>query len=127
MAPPSINVIAWGNHCGTGPVQAGRAVDGVTLSAAQLGNAEVIYDVPVTMGLPQRAAVIAEATAVQESHLVNLPGGTSDSLWLFQQRPSQGWGTPEQVRALPLTVAAQDVQGSSYPMYAAGTVNLHAP
>jgi cell wall-associated NlpC family hydrolase len=121
--------------CGTGPVQAGVAVDGVTLDPGQLSDALVIYDVSATMGLPQRAAVIAEATAMQESRLINLPNGTSDSLGLFQQRPSQGWGTPAQImqpvyastrfyealvdvpgwQTLPLTVAAQAVQGSATP------------
>ena len=121
--------------CGTGPVQAGVAASGVTLDPAQVGDARVIYDVSVTMGLPQRAAVIGEATAMQESRLINLPYGTSDSLGLFQQRPSQGWGTPAQImqpvyastrfyqalagvpgwQSLPLTVAAQAVQGSAAP------------
>jgi len=121
--------------CGTSPVQAGQAVDGVTLDPAQMSDARVIYDVSVTLGLPQRAAVIAEATAMQESRLINLPYGTSDSLGLFQQRPSQGWGTPAQImqpvyastrfyealasvpgwQSLPLTVAAQAVQGSATP------------
>ena len=121
--------------CGTSLVQAGQPVDGVTLGPGQLSNARIIYDVSVTMGLPQRAAVIAEATAMQESGLVNLPDGTSDSLGLFQQRPSQGWGGPAQImqpvyaatrfyevladipgwQSLPLTVAAQAVQGSATP------------
>ena len=83
--------------CGTSPVQVGQPVDGITLGPGQLSNARIIYDVSVTMRLPQRAAVIAEATAMQESGLVNLPDGTSDSLGLFQQRPSQGWGTPAQI------------------------------
>jgi cell wall-associated NlpC family hydrolase len=121
--------------CGTGPVQAGRPADGVTLDPAQLGNAEVIYDVSAALGMPQRAAVIAEATALQESSLVDLTGGTSDSLGLFQQRPSQGWGTPAQImqpiyaatrfyqalaavpgwQTLPLADAAQAVQRSAAP------------
>lgn len=121
--------------CGSGPVSAGRAGNVTNLDASQLGNAQVIYDVSASMGLPQRAAVIAEATAMQESRLVNLPGGTSDSLGLFQQRPSQGWGPAAEVmqpayaatqfydslvrvpgwQTLPLTVAAQDVQHSSHP------------
>jgi cell wall-associated NlpC family hydrolase len=121
--------------CGTSPVQAGQPVDGITLGPGQLGNARIIYDVSVTMGLPQQAAVIAEATAMQESGLVNLPDGTSDSLGLFQQRPSQGWGTRAQImqpvyaatrfyqalagipgwQSLPLTVAAQAVQRSATP------------
>ena len=49
-------------------------------------------------GLPDRAVVIALATAQQESGLRNLDYGDRDSLGLFQQRPSQGWGTPEQVQ-----------------------------
>jgi cell wall-associated NlpC family hydrolase len=121
--------------CGTSPVQAGQPVDGITLDPGQLSNARIIYDVSVTMGLPQQAAVIAEATAMQESGLVNLPDGTSDSLGLFQQRPSQGWGTPAQImqpvyaatrfyealtgvpgwQSLALTAAAQAVQGSAAP------------
>lgn len=121
--------------CGTTLVQPGRAVDGVTLDPAQLSDALIIYDVSVTMDLPQQAAVIAEATAMQESSLINRPDGTSDSLGLFQQRPSQGWGIPAQImqpvyattrfyealvnvpgwQSLPLTVAAQAVQGSATP------------
>jgi cell wall-associated NlpC family hydrolase len=121
--------------CAGPPVQAGRSVGGVTLDPAQMSNAQVIYDVSATMGLPQYAAIVAEATAMQESGLVNLPYGTSDSLGLFQQRPSQGWGTPAEImqpvyastkfyqalvrvpgwQSLPLTVAAQAVQGSAYP------------
>jgi hypothetical protein len=100
-----------------------------------MSDARVIYDVSVTMGLPQRAAVIAEATAMQESRLVNLPNGTSDGLGLFQQRPSHGWDTPAQImrpvyasmrfyealvnvpgwQSLPLTVAAQAAQDSANP------------
>ena len=85
--------------------------------------------------MPQRAAVIAIATAMQESRLRNLPYGDADSLGLFQERPSQGWGSPAEIlnpvyaasafyerlvqvtgwQALPLTVAAQDVQHSTDP------------
>jgi hypothetical protein len=116
-------------------VQAGRAVDGVTLDSTQVGDAQVIYDVSVSMQLPHRAAVIAIATSMQESSLLNEPYGTSDSLGLFQQRPSQGWGTTTQImdpiyastkflqtlalvpgwQGLPLTIIAQEVQGSGYP------------
>jgi hypothetical protein len=117
------------------PVQAGKAVDGVTLNATQLDDAHVIYIVSLGMQLPDRAAVIAIATSMQESSLINKPYGTSDSLGLFQQRPSQGWGTPTQImdpvyastrflaalavvpgwQRIPLTVIAQEVQGSGYP------------
>lgn len=108
---------------------------GVTLDAAQLDNARIIVGVAAQLRLPARAAVIAVATAQQESGLRNLAYGDRDSLGLFQQRPSAGWGTPEQIldpihaatqfynhliaipgwAALPLTVAAQAVQRSAYP------------
>jgi cell wall-associated NlpC family hydrolase len=104
-------------------------------NSAQKANAQIIYDVALSMSLPQQAAIIAIATAMQESRLQNLPYGDADSLGLFQQRPSQGWGTPAQImnpvhaatafynalaaipgwQHLPLTVAAQDVQHSAYP------------
>lgn len=105
------------------------------LGAAQLGNARIIYAVAVQRGLPRRAVIVALATALQESTLRNLTSGHLDSLGLFQQRPSQGWGTPAQIldpayaagifydhlvrvpgwQTLPVTVAAQAVQGSGLP------------
>ena len=105
------------------------------LNAQQLANARTIIDVGRGMGLPQRAQVIALATAAQESTLRNLDHGDRDSLGLFQQRPSQGWGTPAQIedpvyastkfyqalqqvpnwQNLPVTVAAQKVQHSAFP------------
>lgn len=102
----------------------------------QLHNAGIIVEVAHQRGLPIRAAVIAVATAMQESHLYNAGHATDhDSLGLFQQRPSQGWGTPAQILdpvyaagkfydklvtvadwdTLPLTEAAQAVQRSAYP------------
>ncbi|MEH3034036.1 MAG: hypothetical protein PGN07_08335 [Aeromicrobium erythreum] len=86
-------------------------------------------------GLPPRATTIAIATAFQESKIRNIDYGDRDSLGLFQQRPSQGWGTPEQVMdpyhainrfydglekvrgygSLSITDAAQRVQRSAYP------------
>jgi hypothetical protein len=85
--------------------------------------------------MPDHAVTVALATALQESQLHNLDYGDRDSLGLFQQRPSQGWGSPAQVQdpvhaarafyshlrrvrgwqALPLTVAAQRVQRSAAP------------
>jgi hypothetical protein len=105
------------------------------LDADQAGNAALITAVTVRRELPARAATIALATAVQESKLRNIDYGDRDSLGLFQQRPSQGWGTPEQVTdpvhatnafldglvevpgytELPITAAAQAVQRSGYP------------
>jgi hypothetical protein len=86
-------------------------------------------------GLPPRATTIAIATAFQESKIHNIDYGDRDSLGLFQQRPSQGWGTVEQVQdpyhaigrfydglvkvddygSLEITDAAQRVQRSAYP------------
>jgi murein DD-endopeptidase MepM/ murein hydrolase activator NlpD len=105
------------------------------LSAEQARNAGVIVATGERMRVPVRGWVIAVATALQESGLVNITGGPDDSLGLFQQRPSQGWGTPEQImnpdyaatkfyerlvavpgwERLPLTEAAQAVQRSAYP------------
>jgi hypothetical protein len=70
----------------------------VDVDPEQAGNARAIAAVAVDRKLPERALTIALATAAQESHLRNLPYGDRDSLGLFQQRPSQGWGTPAQVQ-----------------------------
>ncbi len=72
-------------------------VNRVSLEPEQLGNAATIAAVGLTRGLPERAVVVALATAMQESKLYNLDGGDRDSVGLFQQRPSQGWGTPDQI------------------------------
>jgi cell wall-associated NlpC family hydrolase len=106
------------------------------LTAEQNGNARVIITVGQRMNIPTRGWVIATATALQESDLINVTAPTDhDSLGLFAQRPSQGWGTPAQItnpqyaagkfyeallrvpawQTLPLTVAAQQVQRSAYP------------
>ncbi|WP_139984251.1 hypothetical protein [Nocardioides litoris] len=107
----------------------------VTVSLEQAENAALISAVAVQRGLPARAASIALATAYQESDLRNIEHGDRDSLGLFQQRPSQGWGEPDQVldptyatnafydalvdvdgyRDLEITVAAQAVQRSGFP------------
>ena len=69
-----------------------------TASATQWANARVIVKVAEQRKMPLYAAVIATATAIQESDLVNLTTATNaDSLGLFQQRPSQGWGTAAQI------------------------------
>lgn len=105
------------------------------LSAVMAVNAATISAVGTGKGMPERAVTIALATAIQESSLRNIDYGDRDSLGLFQQRPSQGWGTPEQIMdpvyssekfyehlaevpgysRLPLTVAAQRVQKSGFP------------
>jgi hypothetical protein len=108
---------------------------GFTLTHEQWANAQTIAQVAYDRGLPDRAVVIALATAMQESRLRNLDYGDRDSLGLFQQRPSQGWGTPAQVQdpayaagrfydhlvQIPgwdtgdLTTIADSVQRSAYP------------
>ena len=70
----------------------------VELTGEQAANVEAIAAVARERDLPARAVVIALATAQQESRLRNVAYGDRDSLGLFQQRPSQGWGTPEQVQ-----------------------------
>ena len=66
-------------------------------SSEQMANASTIVAIAKRRGLPARAATIAIATALQESKLRNLEYGDRDSLGLFQQRPSQGWGTKAQL------------------------------
>ncbi|HEU5353350.1 MAG TPA: hypothetical protein VFU65_02775 [Actinocrinis sp.] len=69
-----------------------------TATATQWANARIIVKVAEQRKMPLYAAVIATATAIQESDLVNLTTATNaDSLGLFQQRPSQGWGTAAQI------------------------------
>ncbi|MEV4364438.1 C40 family peptidase [Nonomuraea sp. NPDC049625] len=112
-----------------------RTAPMLDLDVEQQANAVLIVQVAMERGLPARAAVIAVATTLQESKLRNLRHGHLDSLGLFQQRPSQGWGTPEQIldpryatstfydhlvkvprwEQLPLTQAAQAVQRSASP------------
>jgi hypothetical protein len=101
---------------------------------SQVQNAQTIIGVAQQMGLPVRAEVIALATAWQESNLINMSGGDRDSVGLFQQRPSMGWGSYSQVHnplyateqfydaltavpgweTMPLTVVAQTVQQSAF-------------
>ncbi|MDG4795047.1 M23 family metallopeptidase [Micromonospora sp. WMMD1082] len=104
-------------------------------TAEQVTNAAAIITTGAQLAVPARGWVIAVATAMQESSLQNLAGGDRDSVGLFQQRPSQGWGSPAQLRdpiyastkfyqallridgwqAMPLAEAAQAVQISAYP------------
>lgn len=69
----------------------------VGLDLDQAQDASVIATVGNRMGVPVFGIEIAEATAMQESKLTNLDHGDRDSLGLFQQRPSQGWGTAAQI------------------------------
>ena len=63
----------------------------------QASNSAVITAIALRRGLPARAATIALATAMQESKVRNITFGDRDSVGLFQQRPSQGWGTVEEI------------------------------
>nr|WP_246128156.1 C40 family peptidase [Amycolatopsis rhizosphaerae] len=69
----------------------------VGYGADQLANAAIIAVVGKQMNIPVQGQVVALAAAIQESRLTNLDHGDRDSLGLFQQRPSQGWGTPGQI------------------------------
>jgi hypothetical protein len=118
-----------------------------TLDLAQATNATTITAVGKRLGLPDHAVTVALAAAMQESKLHNLGHGDRDSLGLFQQRPSQGWGTASQVQDpvyastaffthlaridgwqnLSVTTAAQQVQHSSAPeAYAAWETEARA-
>ncbi|MFH8252330.1 LysM peptidoglycan-binding domain-containing protein [Microbacterium sp. B2969] len=68
-----------------------------TLDAEQIGNAQLIIRIGRELGVPDRGIAIALGAAMQESWLRNLDWGDRDSLGLFQQRPSAGWGTEAQV------------------------------
>ncbi len=87
-------------------VETGRQSTVPSLSKEQVGNARVIWQVAQTLRLGDRAAVIGIATAMQESTLRNLTYGDRDSLGLFQQRPSSGWGSPTQIRTPQLASLA---------------------
>ncbi|MFD3332532.1 hypothetical protein ACFWV1_07750 [Streptomyces sp. NPDC058700] len=120
---------------GTPRCSVGSGENRYEFTPEQASNAATISAVGTTRGLPERAVTIALATALQESALRNIGHGDRDSLGLFQQRPSMGWGTPAQIMdpvysagkfyeglekvpgysRLPLTVAAQKVQKSGFP------------
>ena len=70
----------------------------VSVTTEQAENLSMIVGVATQRGLAPRASTIAIATAYQESGIRNLTYGDRDSLGLFQQRPSQGWGSPTEVR-----------------------------
>jgi len=118
------------------------------LSTGQAAIAATIAAVASRRDLPARAVAIAYATALQESKLANLHYGDLDSVGVFQQRPSQGWGSAQELedpiyatdrffdaltqvpnyQQLPIYVAAQDVQhsadGQAYNQYAAAGTAL---
>ena len=110
-------------------------IEGLDLPAEQIPHAQTIVATGVSLDVPKKGQIIALATAMQESRLRNLNYGDRDSLGLFQQRPSQGWGTAQQIRdptyaserfykallkvdgwqQMAVTQAAQAVQKSGFP------------
>lgn len=105
-----------------------------TFTPEQTRNASIVSAEALARDLDHRASVIALATAQQESELVNINYGDRDSVGLFQQRPSQGWGTVEEImdphyatvafynhlehveyHSMSVTQAAQAVQQSGVP------------
>jgi len=105
-------------------------------TSTQTDNAAIIVAVGQQRRVPGRGWVIAVATAMTESRLINTSTVTDhDSVGLFQQRPSAGWGTPDQLvdpvyastkfyaalvkvtgwQTMPVTEAAQKVQRSAFP------------
>ena len=113
----------------------------VSLDPEQAAIAGTIAGVAYRRRVPGEAATVAYATAMQESHLHNDPYGDRDSVGVFQQRPSEGWGTAQQLQdpvyattkffdalvqvrgyqRMPVYTAAQEVQhsadGSAYQQY----------
>jgi LysM repeat protein len=84
------------------------------LSAEMESNARIIIATARSIGVSDEAIVIALAAAAQESSLRNVQSGDRDSLGLFQQRPSQGWGTPAQLLD-PVRATAAFFGGSTNP------------
>jgi hypothetical protein len=127
-----------GDHPGyplTSECEASSDDTAVRLDAEQMAHAATIAAMGLRRDLPRRAVTVALATALQESKLRNLGHGDRDSLGLFQQRPSQGWGEPDQLndpryasaafydrlvrvrgwQKMRVTDAAQAVQRSAHP------------
>jgi hypothetical protein len=135
-------VLLAGTACGSGQAPAAgcsAALPGRTamlLDLEQAQNAATIAAVGKRMGMPDHAVTVALVTALQESKLHNLAYGDRDSVGLFQQRPSQGWGSVDRIleprlsaaafyarlrtvpnwAELPVTEAAQAVQRSAFPL-----------
>lgn len=139
-----VNALMWvtgitgyrgGAGCGVPDDGAARTTAAGDATDEQRANAAIIVTVGRQMQVPERGHWVALATAMQESGLRNINYGDRDSLGLFQQRPSQGWGSPAQVTdpayaatqfysrllavpgwaEMPLWKAAQTVQRSAFP------------
>jgi hypothetical protein len=149
LALAAIGYLFFGGRHGLTPAppppppgcQAGTGVAAIPLATDQAGIAATIAAVAVRHRLPRQAVTIAFAAALQESELQNLDYGDRDSVGVFQQRPSQGWGTTAELEdpvyattkffaalvrvpgytTIPVDQAAQDVQhsadGSAYEQW----------
>jgi hypothetical protein len=140
VSPPPVALFP-GCQVGTGPLA-------VSLDTDQAGIAATIAGVAARRKLPRQAVTIAYAAALQESQLQNLDYGDRDSVGIFQQRPSQGWGTTREIEnpvyattrffaalvnvhdymRMPVANAAQDVQhsadGAAYAQWTAMAAEL---
>lgn len=116
--------------------------DGGAVTAEMVANAQAIINAGAAANVPRDGQIIAIATSLVESGLINLNHGDRDSVGLFQQRPSQGWGTTEQIMdpaysakkfyeallavngwtSMPPGDAAQAVQRSAFPDRYAGRI-----
>ncbi|KAA9164065.1 NlpC/P60 family protein [Amycolatopsis acidicola] len=135
VAATSTSIVELSDCATGGPGGGSVIVDQQTLDADAMDIARTVVDVVQQRHLPRRAAVLAVTTGLVESGLRNLDHGDRDSLGVFQQRPSQGWGTPAQILnpvyatnafldrlltvdgwdRLPPGQAEQAVQRSGYP------------
>ena len=78
--------------------QAGTGLTSVSLDPEQAAVAATIAAVAHQRAMPRHAVVVAYAAALQESHLHNLSYGDRDSVGVFQQRPSEGWGPARKLK-----------------------------
>jgi len=139
LAVVAIGVVLTRSHRSATPTEcqfgAATGITGYAITPVQAQNAAIIAAVALRKGMPDHAASIALATSLQETQLRNLPYGDLDSVGLFQQRPSQGWGTNAQImdpnyaasafydhlaqisgwQTMAVTEAAQLVQHSAAP------------
>ena len=92
----SVGGVLQGGTVSSGALKAG-SYGGYTINSTQAANAVMIYNTAMQMGGTTRDALVGIMTAMDESSLQNIGFGSADSLGLFQQRPSQGWGTAAQI------------------------------
>lgn len=88
------------------PAAAALPQKSATLNAPQIENTRMIIAIGRDLGVPERGIALALATAMVESGIRNLPYGDRDSVGLFQQRPSTGWGTSEQIQQRAYAIRA---------------------